>query len=131
MLRSHRRLHAARRCFECSRSLQTSHDPRSESIWFHEIGLLYRDESNTDQAIECLKESRRIKQTFDDRHGMGLSEMELGHIYLKKGDQKEASIHFEDARRFLTPGFAGLTELEKFLEKRTNGSAMSDNELST
>jgi CHAT domain-containing protein/tetratricopeptide (TPR) repeat protein len=54
------------------------------SVW-NTLGLIYRSLGQWDEAISCYQQDLAICRSLDDRHGIGLSHVNLGEIYQKRG----------------------------------------------
>ena len=54
------------------------------SVW-NTLGLIHRSLGQWDEAIACYQQDLTICRALDDRHGIGLSYLNLGEIYQKHG----------------------------------------------
>ena len=114
------RRRAAHRCFQCSLDIKRARgDERGEAVCHHEIGLLHRTDGEPQRAIEKLVQSLRIKRKIDDKHGIGLSYMELGFTFEVLGDHCTAEKYFKDAVLFLTPQSAQYARVKAHVTART------------
>jgi CHAT domain-containing protein/tetratricopeptide (TPR) repeat protein len=77
-------------------------DPPSDVAWlkgsvWNTLGLIYRSLGQWDEAIACYQQDLAICRTQDDRHGIGLSLVNLGEVYQKRGNWPEALQAYQQA----------------------------------
>ena len=68
------------------------------SVW-NTLGLLYRSLAQWDKAINCFQRELLICRSQEDRHGIGVSYLNLGEVYQKRGSAswQEALLSYQQA----------------------------------
>lgn len=97
------------------------------SVW-NTLGLIHRSLGQWDEAISCYQQDLAICRSLGDRHGIGLSYLNLGEVYQKRGQdswaealqtyQKALTIIREfDNRYYETEALANLGFLHQEMEE--------------
>lgn len=66
------------------------------SVW-NTLGIIYMNLGQWDEAIACYQQDLAICRAQDDRHGIGLSLVNLGEVYQKRGNWPEALQAYQQA----------------------------------
>lgn len=66
------------------------------SVW-NTLGLIYVGLGQWDEATACYQQDLAICRAQDDRHGIGLSLVNLGEVYQKRGNWPEALQSYQQA----------------------------------
>jgi tetratricopeptide (TPR) repeat protein len=66
------------------------------SVW-NTLGIIHMNLGQWDEAIACYQQDLAICRAQDDRHGMGLSLVNLGEVYQKRGNWLEALQAYQQA----------------------------------
>jgi tetratricopeptide (TPR) repeat protein len=66
-----------------------------EAMLVNDLGLLYQDKGEWDQAIEYFQRSLEIDEKVGDEHGMSATFNNLGSVYHDKGEWDKAIEYFQ------------------------------------
>jgi tetratricopeptide (TPR) repeat protein len=72
-------------------------DPRWIAIVASSLGITYRYEGNTKQALQMLDESQSLFSRLGDRYMLGVVAHNMGHLARAEGKLDQALAHYLDA----------------------------------